>query len=134
MTTEEKVEYWVQISDEDLIIAETMLKNHHYMYTGFMCHQVIEKILKAVYEKLKQEVSPYTHNIIHLAELTCLYEMLSDEQKSFLNALSPLNIEARYPEYKSQIKKIMTYEHGKYIYEQTILMQRWIKEKILSEK
>ena len=52
MTSEEKVEYWVKISDEDLRVAETLLKNRHHLYTGFMCHQVMEKIFKAGYEKL----------------------------------------------------------------------------------
>jgi len=42
MTSEEKIEYWVKISDEDLKVAKTLLKNRHYLYTGFMCHQVIE--------------------------------------------------------------------------------------------
>ena len=46
MTNEEKVEYWVKISDEDLKVAETMLINRHRLYTGFMCHQVIEKIFE----------------------------------------------------------------------------------------
>ena len=44
MTTEEKVKYWTKISDEDLKIAKTMLKNKYRLYTGFMCHQAIEKI------------------------------------------------------------------------------------------
>ena len=42
MTVEEKIEYWIEISNEDLRVAETLLKNHHYLYTCFMCHQAIE--------------------------------------------------------------------------------------------
>jgi len=34
MTTEKKVTYWVESSDEDLKIAETMLKNKYRLYTG----------------------------------------------------------------------------------------------------
>ena len=52
MTTEEKIEYWTKISDDDFIVAETMLKNHHRLYTGFMCHQVIEK-REDIIEKVK---------------------------------------------------------------------------------
>ena len=132
MTSEEKVKYWVNLSDGDLEIAETMLKNRYRVYTGFMCHQVIEKIFKACYEKIKNEMPPYTHNIIRLAELAGFYDLFSEEQKVFLSIMNPLNVEARYPDYKDRIAKSLTDERCKQIYEQTIHLQQWIKEKILS--
>jgi HEPN domain-containing protein len=131
MTTEEKIKYWVKLSDGDLQIAKTMLDNHYRLYTGFMCHQVIEKVFKAAYEKLKNEMPPYTHNIIRLAELAGFYDLFSEEQKVFLSTMNPLNVEARYPDYKERIAKSLTDERCKHIYEQTILLQQWIKEKIL---
>ena len=134
MTTEEKIEYWVKISDEDLKVAETLLKNHHRLYTGFMCHQVIEKILKACYVKLKNDTPPYTHSLLRLAELTGLYDLFSDEQKTYLSNINPLNIEARYPDYKEQMAKMLTNERCKQIFEQTNQFQQWIKVKILSKK
>ena len=134
MTTEEKIEYWTNISDEDLKVAETLYANRHYLYAGFMCHQVIEKICKAGYQKIKNETPPYTHDTPHLAKLAGFYDLFSEEQKLFLNILSPLNIEARYPDYKKQIAKMFTQERCKQIFEQTKQLQQWIKEKILSEK
>jgi len=134
LTNKEKIEYWVKISDGDLEIAKTMLENRYRVYTGFMCHQVIEKIFKASYEKLKNETPPYTHSLPRLAELTGIYGLFSDEQKTFLSILNPLNIEARYPDYKEQIAKTLTDERCEQIYEQTELLQQWIKEKILLRK
>ena len=134
MTSEEKVEYWVKISDEDLRVAETLLKNRHHLYTGFMCHQVIEKIFKAGYEKLNNDTPPYSHNLLRLAELTGLYDFFSDEQKIFLNTLNPLNIEARYPDYKERIAKMLTVDRCEQIFEQTKQLQQWIKETILLKK
>ena len=134
MTSEEKIEYWVKISDEDLKVAKTLLKNRHYLYAGFMCHQVIEKIFKAGYEKLKNDTPPYTHSLLRLAELTGLYALFSEEQKSFLSTINPLNIEARYPDYKERIAKGLTDERCKQIFEQTKQLQQWIKEKILLKK
>lgn len=29
------------------------------------------------------------------------YELMNEEQRSFLDAMTPMNIEARYPDYKS---------------------------------
>ena len=83
---------------------------------------------------MKNETPPYTHNLLRLAELTGLYELFSDEQKSFLSIINPLNIEARYPDYKEQLTKTLTDKLCKQIFEQTILLQQWIKEKILSKK
>ena len=134
MTIEEKIAYWVNISDGDLIVAETMLKNHHNLYTGFMCHQVIEKIFKAGYVKMKKETPPYTHNLMRLAELTGIYDFLPEEMKLFVKTLNPLNIEARYPDYKELIAKSLTYGRCKKIFEQTNQLQQWIKEKILLKK
>ncbi len=45
----EKVKYWIDLYDYDLVMAEAMQKNEHYLYVGFMCHQTIEKIFKAYY-------------------------------------------------------------------------------------
>ena len=39
MTTEEKVNYWVELSDYDLETADAMLQTKRYLYVGFMCHQ-----------------------------------------------------------------------------------------------
>ena len=131
MTIEEKIAYWVNISDGDLIVAETMLKNHHNLYTGFMCHQVIEKIFKAGYVKMKNETPPYIHDLPRLAVLAGFYDLFSDEQKRFLNGMSQLNIQARYPDYKNRIAKSLTGGRCKVIYAQTKQLQQWIKEKIL---
>ena len=44
---EEKVQYWIDIANEDLAVAEDMHKTKHWLYVAFMCHQIIEKMLKA---------------------------------------------------------------------------------------
>jgi len=52
----------------------------------------------------------------------------------FLNTLNPLNIEARYPDYKEQMAKMLTNERCEQILEQTKLLQQWTKENLLSKK
>jgi HEPN domain-containing protein len=44
----DRTEYWLEIADYDLETAKAMLDTGRYLYVGFMCHQVIEKALKAV--------------------------------------------------------------------------------------
>ena len=134
MTAEEKIQYWINLSDDDLKVAHTLLKGKHYLYVGFMCHQVIEKIFKASYEKLKNDTPPFIHDLPRLAKLADFYDLFSEEQKLFLNTINPLNIEARYPDYKEQMAKMLTNERCKQIFEQTKLLQQWTKENILSKK
>jgi HEPN domain-containing protein len=134
MTTEEKVKYWTEISDYDLETSVAMLETKRYLYVGFMCHQVIEKIFKAVYSERKDEMPPYTHDLEYLALKSGFYEMLSEEQQDFIGELNPLNIESRYPEYKKMLSKILTPSECSRLLEQTKKLQQWTKEMILSVK
>jgi len=111
-----------------------MLRNRHFLYTCFMCHQVIEKIFKACYAKLKDQIPPRTHDLPRLAKEADFYDIFSDKQKLFLNTMNPFNIEARYPNYKTCIAKTLTDERCKQIFEETQNLQQWIKETILLEK
>jgi HEPN domain-containing protein len=47
MTTDERVKYWLDIVDNDLDTAEYLFRGGRWLYAAFMCHQVIEKTLKA---------------------------------------------------------------------------------------
>ena len=60
---ESKIKYWIDLSDYDLETAEAMLQSKRYLYVGFMCHQTIEKALKAYYTKLNTETAPFTHSL-----------------------------------------------------------------------
>lgn len=98
----DKIQYWLDVSIYDLKTAEVMLKGRRYLYVGFMCHQVIEKTLKAYCWFKNKKEPPYTHNLITLAKKTGLYKQFTDDQKDFIDTLTPLNIQARYPEEKEK--------------------------------
>ncbi|MDR2448802.1 MAG: HEPN domain-containing protein [Prevotellaceae bacterium] len=108
MTNEEKVQYWIQLSDYDMETAEAMLQSKRYLYVKFMYHPAMGKILKAGFTKLKEETPPFVHKLTLLARRTGFYEMLSDEQKAFVIKLDPLNINARYPDYKNKLSQQLT--------------------------
>lgn len=46
MEIRDKVKYWLKLAEYDLDTAKVMLNGGRYLYVGFMCHQVIEKMLK----------------------------------------------------------------------------------------
>lgn len=73
-----------------------------------MCHQAIEKILKAYFCSKSIETPPFSHNLTLLAERSGIIDLLENDFKEFINILEPLNIEARYPTHKQQLLKGLT--------------------------
>lgn len=68
------------------------------------------------------------YKLIRLAEDGNLYKLMSDEQKDFLDIISPLNIEARYPTQKQQLFEALNKAVCKKIVKQTEEMVAWIKK------
>jgi len=130
MDESKTIGYWVEIAEYDLQVAESMLEKKHYLYVGFMCHQSIEKILKAHYVKLKKEVPPPIHKLVRLMKECKLEDILSEEQKILLADLDPLNIQARYPAYKQAIYDFLSEEKAKEILRKTKEIWRWLRTKL----
>ena len=131
MKINEKVQNWIDISDYDLETAEAMLETQRLLYVGFMCHQAVEKILKAYYEHKKSEEPPYTHNLVYLSDLNNIFGIMSEDQKNLLSKLQPLNIRARYPSYKEKLFRELTSEVCKPLIAETKEFVKWVKKKLL---
>jgi HEPN domain-containing protein len=130
MTTEEKAKYWIDLSYRDFETAEWVMKGGYNLHAGYMCHQAVEKILKGYFAETKEDTPPFTHDLTGLAQKTELFNLMTDEQKEFIRVLNPLNIEARYPEYKNKIAQTMTKETTQDILNKTKELMQWIKRKI----
>ncbi len=130
MNQNEKVNYWCDLAEYDLETAIAMLDSKRFLYVGFMCHQVIEKMLKAFYSAKQDDVAPYTHNLKHLANKTGLYDLMDDAQKDIIDLLLPLNIEARYPTYKEQLLNSLSNVKCIEIINQTKLLKLWIEQQL----
>lgn len=128
MTTEEKVKYWVEIADYDMDTAEAMFDTKRWLYVGFMCHQVLEKMLKAYWCAVRQDEPPYVHNLLRLAAGADLLKLFTEEQKVFISEMIPMNIEARYPQYKDELSKTLSQERCALIINNTKEFQAWIKK------
>ena len=122
--------YWIEMSDYDFDTAKAMLETKRYLYVAFMCHQTIEKILKAYWSKVLEEPPLKIHSLSRLAEKSGLDKDMSEEQTDFIDELEPLNIEARYPSYKERLMKSLTPERCNELIEQTDKLRIWIKSKL----
>ena len=126
----DKSQYWIDLAEYDFETAKAMLQTGRYLYVGFMCHQTIEKMLKAYYVKTRNEQPPKTHNLRLLASNSGISLEMSEAQMDFLNILGPLNIEARYPTDKERITKSLNKDRCTTITERTMEMMEWIKSKL----
>ncbi|MCL2518741.1 MAG: HEPN domain-containing protein [Oscillospiraceae bacterium] len=131
----ERIQYWIEIAEYDFETAKAMLQTGRYLYVGFMCHQTIEKVLKAVIARdcADDEIPPKIHDLIKLAIRAKLFDKLSEKQEKFINSLNPLNIEARYPEYKDQLSKSLTADYCKALIKETEELSCWIKSQLSTQ-
>lgn len=130
MGIEEKITYWLEVSAYDIDTAKAMLDTGRYLYVGFMCHQAVEKILKALFVRNNTEAPPYTHSLLKLAKGAGCYTDLSETQKDLLDQLDPLNIEARYPSYKEQLLKQLSNSICTKMFSETKEFTEWISKKL----
>ena len=126
----DKTTYWLDIADYDLDTAEAMFQTGRWLYVAFMCHQVIEKTLKAYWCGTREDDPPYTHSHMRLSEDSGLYAQMNDEQRDFLDTITNYNIEARYPEDKEALAKTLTKDFCRKIIDDTKQLQLWIREKL----
>jgi len=130
MMDAEKVLYWIKLSDRDFNTAEYLAMGGHNFHAGYFCHQAVEKIMKGYFTKMKQDTPPFRNDLTGLAQKAELFDLMSDKQKDLLEDLNPLNIEARYPDYKSQIAQTMTKAVTQNIVTETREFLLWTKQKM----
>ncbi len=104
-----------------------MYSTGRWLYVGFMCHQVIEKMLKAYWCETQDDMPPYTHNHKRLAVGCGLYDKMSGDYKHFIEVITTYNIEARYPEDKEALSKALNKDTCRNIIDTTKEIQLWIK-------
>ena len=121
--------YWIERAEYDLETAKAMQQTGRYLYVGFMCQQTVEKAFKAVIAK-RGAFPPKIHDLVRLAELGHLSDILSDEQNNLLDELYPLSIEARYPSHKEMLAQTLNAQTCAEYITQTEAMLQWIKEKL----
>lgn len=119
---------WLHIAEYDLETAKAMLKTGRYLYVAFMCHQSLEKLLKGIISNKKEEMPPYTHNLVLLANLSGILFRIG--HVDFLAILNPYNIEARYPKTKQALSKLCTKRAAASILKRTEKLFIWLKQKL----
>ena len=123
-----QAEYLLIQSDNDLLVAESMLEKGHYTWCLFIGHLVLEKILKAIYVGEHQKIAPRIHDLVKLAKSTSLN--LNDEQLFFLSEVSDFSIEGRYPDEKNQFARKCNREFATDYLRRIKEIHAWLKKQI----
>ena len=126
----DKVEYWIELCDDDIKTARVLFDAKQYLWMGFVCHLIAEKAIKAVVASKTEEIPPKIHKLTRLAEIGGIYEDLSEDHKELLEKLTPLQIEGRYPEYKEKINARLTPVFCEQLIEETEEFLCWIKQRL----
>jgi len=128
MPKEEIVKKWLEHVGEDISAAECLLRGGHWLYVCFLCHQAIEKALKAYWTATLETDPPYTHSHIRLISDCGLENEFSESQMRFIAMMEPMYIEARYPEQKTAIAKMLDKQKCISIFTTTKELVQWIEQ------
>ena len=105
-----------------------MFVNNEYMWSLFVGHLCIEKLLKACYVQEIDTIVPRIHDLYKLA-VKCNLEM-SEKQMDALLYVTLFNIEARYEEYKREFHKKCTKEFTELNIKKIEELRKWLLAKI----
>lgn len=128
MTEKDVVNYWLSSAYKDYKAMISLYNNRHYVWSLFLGHIVLEKLLKAFYVKNIDVNVPYTHDLTKLAQKAGL--SLTEEQKDFLDEVTAFNIRARYPDYKKRFYRKATGKFAEVYIIKIKDFRKWFVKKI----
>lgn len=130
---DKQTSYWIQSAQYDYKTAIAMLKSKRYLYVAFMCHQTLEKALKAIISN-NGSFPPKIHILNLLAEKGGIEDILTEDQTFFLTEVNPLNVESRYPSDWNSINAFLTEDYCKQLIAKTEDFLIWVKNLIQQKK
>lgn len=103
MKKEELIKHWIDASELDFRAMNNLFASKDYVWSLFLGHLVIEKLLKAFAAKNNLVAIPKIHDLNKLAKTAGL--ALEERLKDSFDIITSFNIEARYPDYKHEFYK-----------------------------
>lgn len=128
MDRKDLVQAWLDQVHEDISAAECLLQGGHGLYVAFLCHQALEKVLKAYYLATHDDDPPYIHSHGRLLDICGLTDELPPENLRFIDFMVPMYIKARYPQQKLVAARLLDKETCLYIIDKTKELTQWIEE------
>jgi HEPN domain-containing protein len=109
-----------------LPVIESLFEKRHFVWSLFIAHLALEKIIKANYVKNEQQTPPKTHNLTAMAGKASL--SLTNQQITLLDEVSGYHVEARYPDYKQSMQKVFNKERTRQKLDEILGLYAWLKQ------
>jgi len=107
MTKAEHIAYWQRQAVDDWETVDVLYKGRKQLQSLFWLHLSIEKLCKALWvSKNEGNVPPRTHNLNRL--LAEINVDTPDDYAVLLTELNRFQLEGRYPDYVSDIRRTVT--------------------------
>jgi len=123
-----EVKNWLNSANYDMETARHMFTSGRYIYTVFMCHLALEKILKTKVQELTGRIPPRTHNLRYLVKLSKLE--IPEDMFEFLSKLSEISIPTRYPKDFGRLVKSYNKKVAKGHLDKSMEIFKWIKKSV----
>ncbi len=121
--------HWIETSDNDFSTMVNLYLSKDYHWSLFIGHLVIERLLKAYIVKKTNQHSPYSHDLLRLANIANIE--FSKEHSDWLDTITTFNLNARYDSYKQEFYKKCTPIYTTEWHNKIKELRLWIKKKHL---
>lgn len=128
MNKSEHIKYWIDAAEVDYKAMENLFKSKDYVWSLFLGHFVIEKLIKAVAVSNDVKNIPKIHDLNKISNKAGLN--VNEELGDLLDVFTSFNIEARYPDYKKEFYKKCTKEFTSYYLDKVTELKLWLLEQI----
>lgn len=128
MEKETLIKYWHEASDLDFRAMNNLFLSGDYVWSLFLGHLVIAKLLKALAIKNNIKHVPKIHDLNKLAKATNI--AIDDLLKDLLDVITSFNIEARYPDYKNEFYKKCDYEFAARYIKKIEELRLWLSNQL----
>ena len=121
-----------QVIREGLEGGKSSFRKTGLCLCAFFGHLTIEKLLKAIFVEKFNEVPPYTHRLVFLAEKVDLD--VSSERLELLEVITDFHLEARYPDEQFSFFKKCTKEFTNGYLKKIGGLRRWLLKQVPSRR
>ncbi len=120
---------WIKSSERDWKTMQRLYKSKDYVWTLFLGHLVLEKLIKAIIVKQTGEQAPFSHSLAFLVKKTKL--QISEERLDWLEEITGFNLNARYDNFKDDFYKRCTKQFAMVWIDKIKLLRVWLKKELL---